>query len=143
MTGKDDGPVLPRQMIGGALYDLARRIEPQIFANLRSPLVLIKHRDAVGADIGVDQLEMQIGYQRQRLGPIRPNVGLAAQGSAAVEAEFDDDVGRHLEILDIERQHAIQIARIPRRNPFASQRRQIFRLVSLVLHDFLPEACLR
>jgi hypothetical protein len=54
-----------RQMIGGALPDLARR-EPQIFADLRSPLVLIKHHDAVWADEGVDQREVQVGQQRDR-----------------------------------------------------------------------------
>jgi hypothetical protein len=44
-------PALMREMIGRALPDLSPRIEPQIFADLRAALVLVKHDDAVRASI--------------------------------------------------------------------------------------------
>ena len=52
------------QMIGRTLLDLALVIEPQIFANPGAAFVLVEHHDAVRADIGIDQLEVQIGQQR-------------------------------------------------------------------------------
>jgi len=71
-------PVLMRQMVRRTLPDLARRIEPQIFADLRAALILVKHHHAVGVHIGVDQIEMQVGQQCKRLAPIRPQVLPAA-----------------------------------------------------------------
>ena len=106
-------PVLMRQMVRRTLPDLARRIEPQIFADLRAALVLVKHDDAVGAHIGVDQIEAQVGQQRERLAPIRSKLVLAAQRAAGLEAERLDLVRGHLGIVSVEREDAFEIVRVP------------------------------
>src|SRR3954452_22907272 len=77
-------PALMREMIGRTLPDLAVRIEPQIFADLRAAFVLVNHDDAVWADIGVDQIEMQVGQELERLAPVDPQIGLAAQRAAGL-----------------------------------------------------------
>lgn len=65
-VGELPAPRSMRQVIGGALDDLALRVQPQIFADLGAPLVLVEHDDAVGTDIGIDQFEVQVGQERQR-----------------------------------------------------------------------------
>ena len=52
-----------RQMVRRALLDLPRRIEPEVFADLVAALVLVKHHDAVGADLRIDQREVQVRDQ--------------------------------------------------------------------------------
>ena len=106
-------PVLMRQMVRRTLPDLARRIEPQIFADLRAALVLVKHDDAVGAHIGVDQIEMQVGKQCKRLAPVHPQVRLAAQRAAGFQPERLNAVGGHFSILDVKRENAFEVVRVP------------------------------
>src|SRR5256885_4095070 len=88
-------PVLVREMVRQTLPDLSLRIEPQIFADLRAALVLVKHDDAVRAHIGVDQIKMQAGQKLKRLAPIRPKLVLAAERAAGVETERLDAVRSH------------------------------------------------
>ena len=76
-----------REMIGRTLPDLSLRIEPQIFADLRAALVLVKHDHAVRADIGVDQVEMQIRQELERSRPVFPQHRLATQRAAVIEAQ--------------------------------------------------------
>jgi hypothetical protein len=110
-----------RQMVRRALPYFPVRIQPQILADPVAALVLVKHHDAVGAHIRIDQREMQVRDQRQRLAPIGPQVRLAAHGSAGIEAHGRNPVRGHLGLLGIERQHALEIARIPGGDPFMTQ----------------------
>ena len=80
---------------------------------------------------------MQIGQQLQRFAPIGAKLGLAAQGSAGIETERRDLVRRHLAVLGIERQHALQIAGIPGGDPFPAEGGQIRGVVMLTWHGFL------
>ena len=76
---RNDGR-LSHQIIARTLADLARRIEPQIFANLRATLVGIEHDQAVGAGVEIDQLKMQIGQFRQGERPVLPDFAFSPQG---------------------------------------------------------------
>jgi len=106
-------PVLMRQMFRRTLPDLARRIEPQIFADLRAALVLVKHDDAVGADIRIDQIEMQIGQQLKRLAPVHAQFVLAAQRAAGLQPERLNLVRSHLRVLSVKREDALEVVRVP------------------------------
>jgi hypothetical protein len=87
-----------RQMVGRTLPDLSFRIEPQIFADLRAALVLVKHHHAAGAYIRIDQLEMQIGQKLKRLAPVHPKPVLAAQRAVGLRLTT---VRGHLRVLGI------------------------------------------
>jgi len=80
---------------------------------------------------------MQIGRQRQRLRPIRPDLVFAAQGAAGVKAEPLDKVRGHLEVVRIKREHTLKVTGIPARDPFAPERGQIGGCVTAG-HGFPP-----
>src|SRR2546430_5516588 len=106
-----------REMVRRTLPDLSLRIEPQIFADLRAALVLVKHDDAVRAHIGVDQVETQFGQKLQRFAPVHPKLVLAAERAAGVETERLDAVRSHFRVLGVKREDALEVVRVPGCDP--------------------------
>lgn len=100
---------------------LPSALSPQIFADLRASLILVEHHETVGADVGVDQFEMQLGYLFERRRPTGAQFALAAHRAAGVDARRRDVFRCRLAILGMERENARQIAGIPGRGPVPPQ----------------------
>src|SRR5947209_717450 len=121
MTGRESR----HQMIRRSLHDQSGIIHPQIFADLLSPLVRVKHHETVRAHIHIDQRKMQLRQKPERLAPIRAQRILAAHRAVGTKPQRGDAVRGHHGRVVIEREQALEVARIPGLDPDTAERREL------------------
>jgi hypothetical protein len=64
---------------------------------------------------------VQIGVAGEGPCPVGAEIVSAAQRSLHREAQPDDMIRRHLGVLGVKRQHALEIAAVPDGDPFAAE----------------------